>query len=106
MSELEADEKKEKKTITLKTIIYYNKEGLRYRFPPNSKIACIEEYLKRKMNIRSVQAVYLFDKHRKKLLNSGEIIKDVANKQKISDKLPVGIDCEITLRLSETYGAI
>lgn len=89
---------------TLKAIIYYNKDQLKYKFPSKSKIAHIEEFLKRKMKIKPIEAIYLFDKHRKKLLNSGESLEDVAERQALSGKLTKGINCEIIMRLSETYG--
>ena len=59
---------------TIKTFVYYNKEVLKFKFPPNHKISHIEEYLKRKLKINATDAVYTFDKHRHSLINAMETI--------------------------------
>ena len=76
---------------------------MRYKFLPETKIAYIEEFLKRKLHIKPVESIFLFDKHRKYLLSSGSTIQEVAERQALSRK-GVEADCEITMRLTETYG--
>lgn len=92
-------------TTFVKVIISYNKDKFKLKFPSKTKVAHIEEFIKRKVQIKPTESAYLFDKHRKYLLHSNSSIQDVAERQALSRKGELGeADVEIVMRLSETYG--
>ena len=85
-------------------IVTFNKTELKFKFPRNTKVANIEEFLKKKNNIRPIEAVFLFEKKKKKLLSSGSNVGDLWWQGPISEKNPAPF--EIVMRTSETYGTV
>ena len=74
---------------------------MKFKFPAKTKIAHVEEFIKRKVQIKPTESVFLFEKKKKKLLNSGITVADLLAMQASSKIEGQGeADCEIIMRLT------
>lgn len=74
---LKLAEKREKKEL-IRVYIEINKTKLQIKFPHDTKILCLEEYLKRTTKMGPTEAVFLFVKEQRKIMNPDKNISDYA----------------------------
>lgn len=58
--------------------IEYNKQKLKFKFPADTKILHLEEFLKRTVKITPIEAIYLFRKDQRQLMVPAKTIIDYA----------------------------
>ena len=62
----------------VRVCIEYNKQKLKFKFPADTKILHLEEFLKRSVKITPVESIYLFRRDQRQLMVPAKSVIDYA----------------------------
>lgn len=69
----------------IRVYIDFNKQKMKMKFPSDTRILYLEEFLKRNMKLAPIEAVYLFRKEQRMLMVPSKTLQDYAREPTSSE---------------------